>query len=129
MYCSNCGCFLTLDMVFCPQCGAQILFFRPANQQPYGAYGWGGMPVQQAPPSPPVNGMSVASLVLGILSWIFLPFIGAIIGLALGIAARSKRKDDGMALAGVVLSTVHLALVAGIFLFYIFCFFLLIAMV
>jgi hypothetical protein len=62
--------------------------------------------------------MAIASLVLGILSALlfcvpFLPVIGAIIGLILGIISLKNQKGGkGMAIAGVILS--GLALLFGI---------------
>lgn len=59
---------------------------------------------------PERSGMSVASLVAGILSWLILPFIGAIIAIVTGhLAIRDIRNSDGaltgrgMAIAGLVL--------------------------
>lgn len=64
------------------------------------------------------NGKAVASLVLGIISLVFIffgtfAFIGmimAIIGLVLGISAKKDNPEDGKAKAGVVLSIIGLAL-------------------
>lgn len=66
------------------------------------------------------NGKAVASLVLGIISLVFIffgtfAFIGmilAIIGLILGISAKKENPEDGKAKAGVVLSIIGLALCA-----------------
>lgn len=66
------------------------------------------------------SGTAVASLVLGILTWIALPFIGAILAVVLGHVARGEIRrsppgtvdGDGMAIAGLVLGYLHLALVA-----------------
>ena len=64
------------------------------------------------------NGKAVASLVLGIISLVFIffgtfAFIGmilAIIGLVLGISAKKDNPEDGKAKAGIVLSIIGLAL-------------------
>lgn len=64
------------------------------------------------------NGKAVASLVLGIISLVFIffgtfAFIGmilAIIGLILGISAKKESPEDGKAKAGVVLCIIGLAL-------------------
>jgi len=66
---------------------------------------------------PRTSGMAVASLVFGVLSWIALPFIGALLAVVFGHSARSEIRrappgtieGDGMALAGLVLGWVHLA--------------------
>ena len=67
--------------------------------------------------SPRTSGTAVASLIFGILSWIMLPFIGALLAVVLGHSARSEIRrappgtieGDGMALGGLILGWVHLA--------------------
>lgn len=64
--------------------------------------------------------MAVVSLVSGIVCWVALPFIGALVAVICGHAARGEIRrappgsieGDGMALAGLVLGWVHLALCA-----------------
>jgi hypothetical protein len=75
------------------------------------------------------SGTAVASLVFGILCWVMLPFIGALLAVVLGHSARSEIRrmppgtidGEGMALAGLILGWIHLAfflaIVAFIFLF------------
>ena len=66
----------------------------------------------------PTSGTAVASLVLGILSWILLPFIGAVIAVILGHVARAEIRraprgaieGDGLAIAGLVLGYAQIAL-------------------
>ena len=65
------------------------------------------------------SGPAVASLVFGVLTWVMLPFIGAVLAVVLGHVARGEIRraapgsvqGDGMALAGLVLGYTHLALV------------------
>lgn len=65
---------------------------------------------------PQSNGLAVASLVLGILSILFvwIPFIGLVswilapIGLVLGLVALNKPSGKGMAIAGAICSGVGL---------------------
>ncbi|MFW5704599.1 MAG: DUF4190 domain-containing protein [Nanoarchaeota archaeon] len=55
---------------------------------------------------------AVAAMVLAILGW-FIPLIGiilTIIGLILGISARRKNKNDGFALAAIIIASINLAL-------------------
>ncbi|GAB6168098.1 hypothetical protein JCM1393_05580 [Clostridium carnis] len=69
--------------------------------------------------------MDIASLVLGIVSIIFSVFCGCIsiitapIGLVLGIIDLSRKKDKdvpkGMAISGIVLSIISLAILLIIF--------------
>jgi len=61
---------------------------------------------------------AVFSLVFGIVCWIAIPFIGAILAVVCGHSARAEIRrappgtleGDGMALAGLILGYVHLAL-------------------
>jgi hypothetical protein len=64
---------------------------------------------------------AIVSLVFGILSWIVLPLIGAIVAVVCGHMARSEIRrappgvvidGDGMAIAGLVLGYVHLVFAA-----------------
>ena len=93
MFCSHCGQNLTEGATFCIHCGA------PVNQKELSF----GQPEQ--PQSG--GGTAVASLVLGIVSWVtcgglfILPIIGLILGL-LGLKSVKK----GIATAGVCLNAV-----------------------
>ncbi|WP_297927751.1 DUF4190 domain-containing protein [Metallibacterium sp.] len=66
------------------------------------------------------SGAAIASMVFGILAWVALPLLGAILAVVLGHIARAEIHrappggigGDGMAVAGLVLGYVHLALVA-----------------
>ena len=76
--------------------------------------GDGGPPIQAT-----VNGMAVASLVLGLFGWcFFVPGILAVIfgNLALGKIATSagREKGRGMAIAGIVLGWISIAVLAGL---------------
>src|SRR5256885_11757486 len=84
----------------------------------------------QYPPSvfvqaAPTNGLAVASLVFGILSWVLCPLAGGVIAVACGHLAKSQIKSSGesgggMATAGMILGYVHLAFLAIGILFCIF---------
>ena len=84
----------------------------------------------QYPPSvfvqaAPTNGLAVASLVFGILSWVLCPLAGGVIAVACGHLAKSQIKSSGesgggMATAGMILGYVHLAFWAIGILFWIF---------
>jgi len=62
--------------------------------------------------------LAVVSLVFGILCWIGLPFVGALVAVICGHSARSEIRrappgaieGDGMAVIGLVLGWVHLLL-------------------
>lgn len=63
------------------------------------------------------SGSAVASLIFGILAWVFLPLIGALVAVILGHIARGEIRraprgaieGDGLAIAGLVLGYVQLA--------------------
>ncbi|MCB0194996.1 MAG: DUF4190 domain-containing protein [Anaerolineae bacterium] len=67
--------------------------------------------------STPTNTMAIVSLVAGVLSWVALPFIAAVAGIVTGHMARREIKasmgaqsGDGLALAGLILSYINLAM-------------------
>lgn len=61
---------------------------------------------------------AIISLIFGILCWVAIPFIGAIVAIICGHVARGEIKrsapgsidGDGMAIAGLILGYAHLAL-------------------
>lgn len=63
------------------------------------------------------NTMAIISLLAGLSSWVFLPIIGAIVGLITGFMSRDEIKKsagaetgDGLAVAGIVISSLNLLL-------------------
>ncbi|MEO6967591.1 MAG: DUF4190 domain-containing protein [Rhodanobacteraceae bacterium] len=78
---------------------------------------------------PRTSTMAVISLVFGIICWFVLFFVGAVVAVICGHAARGEIRrappgtleGDGMALAGLILGWIHLALwlifIAFVFLF------------
>jgi len=75
--------------------------------------------------NPSTSGTAIASLIFGILSWLMLPFVGAIIAVILGHIARSEIRrappgtieGDGLALAGLILGLIQIGLAICLFLF------------
>ena len=72
---------------------------------------------------------AVVSLVFGILSWLALPFVGAVVAVVAGHWARAEPRrphgtldGDGLAMGGLVLGWLHLAVlvlsVLAVFLFF-----------
>lgn len=63
------------------------------------------------------SGTAIASLIFGIVAWVFLPFIGALVAVVCGHVARGEIRrmqpgtieGDGMAIAGLILGYVQLA--------------------
>ena len=71
----------------------------------------------QTPPTAPTSNLALASLILGILGWTLLPFLGAIGAVVTGHMAKSEIKNslgalggNGMATAGLVLGYASIAL-------------------
>jgi hypothetical protein len=66
---------------------------------------------------PRTSSLAVISLIFGILAYVFLPGVGALVAVICGHSARSEIRrappgsieDDGMALAGLVLGWIQLA--------------------
>jgi hypothetical protein len=104
----------------------------PAPPQP----GWGGAPPAWGgpggyAPSPKTNPLATISLIAGLVQFVCFYFIGAIVAIVTGHIARSQIKRSngtqggaGMALAGIILGYVGLALsvlaAVGIAVFFIF---------
>ncbi len=69
-------------------------------------------------PIPQTSTTAVISLIFGILSWLFLPVVGAIVAVITGHMARAEIRrappgsieGDGMALAGLILGWIQLIL-------------------
>jgi len=65
---------------------------------------------------------AIVSLVFGIVCWVAIPFIGAIVAIVCGHVARNEIRSappgsvegDGMAVAGLILGYLHLALLAAV---------------
>jgi len=67
-------------------------------------------------PVRPTCSTATISLIFGILSWICLPFIGAVVAIVCGHMARAEirrtpggMEGDGLAVGGLVLGYVHIA--------------------
>jgi Domain of unknown function (DUF4190) len=69
-------------------------------------------------PARTTNTTAIFSLVFGLLCWVAIPFLGAIAAVVCGHIARGEirrappgtMEGDGLALAGLILGYVHLAL-------------------
>lgn len=102
MFCNHCGNQCAEGVAFCPSCGA-ALNTAPQAQQPAQPV----QPVYQAPAqqtTSPSNGMAIASLICSIASIVCCCGGGplAIAGVILGVLARSKDKENKMALIGMI---------------------------
>ncbi|HXE67463.1 MAG TPA: DUF4190 domain-containing protein [Rhodanobacteraceae bacterium] len=69
---------------------------------------------------PRTSSLAIVSLIFGILAYVFLPFLGALIAVICGHSARSEIRrappgtieGDGLALAGLILGWIQLAFTA-----------------
>ncbi len=69
-------------------------------------------------PTPQTSTLAVVSLVMGIISWFVLPLLGPIVAVITGHMARgeirrspTRIEGDGMAIAGLILGYLQLALI------------------
>ncbi len=64
----------------------------------------------------PTSTLAIISLIAGILSFVMLPLIGAVVAIWTGYAARKETRSvppkatgDGLATAGIILGWIHIA--------------------
>jgi hypothetical protein len=69
-------------------------------------------------PARPTNTLALVSLVSGILAWVILPFLGAIVAIITGHMARREIRaapesysGEGMAIAGLILGYAQVVLI------------------
>ena len=65
---------------------------------------------------PRTNNLAIVSLIFGIVAWVLCPIVGAIVAVITGHRARGEIRvsgegGDGLALAGLILGYLNLALV------------------
>lgn len=147
MICPQCGATSDEGQRFCYNCGSRLdSQAAGAAQQPVAvASPQGGQPIPP-PPAPiqplsydqpgyqqpaagaylpqaiPNSNLAIISLVSGIISWVLVPLIGAIVAVITGHMARREIREsggrlsgDGLALIGLVLGYANLAiLVLGV---------------
>ena len=61
------------------------------------------------------NTMAIISLIAGLVSWFFIPFLAAIVAIVTGHMARGQIKNstetgDGLAIAGLILGYLNIAM-------------------
>lgn len=121
MICKNCGADCAPGTLYCTSCGSplpeepqqeptQQTTQQPYGyQQPYSQQPYGYQPPQK--PAEPAQGLAIASMILGILSFMFMPLITGIVAICLGCSAKSKGNRSGMATAGIVCGSIALAFI------------------
>ena len=88
------------------------------GQFPPNAYGYPPYSYGYPHPQPPrgTNGMAIAALVLGICGFFFVtPIVGLVLGIvSLSVVNRTGQRGKGMAISGIVLSSLWIALFATV---------------
>lgn len=93
-----------------PQYAASQPYSAPPQQTPPGGY---GMPYQQLPPAKSgTNGFAIASLIFGVMGGVLLGFIFGFV--ALSQIKKRNQNGRGMAIAGLVLSTLWSLVICGV---------------
>lgn len=119
MICKNCGFDNNDQAQFCVSCGTpleqpveQQNYQQPNYQQPnYQQQPYNNVYNQyQQPANVPGKGFAIASMILGILSFLCFPFITGLLGIIFGGVAKSKGYRGGMATAGIVCGVIGVAL-------------------
>ncbi len=117
MFCPNCGQNNLDEAQFCTSCGTalnqqsapqqqapqQPVYQQPVYQQPAA----NAVPVK---PKQPANGLAVASLVLGLVSFFCFAVITGGLAIIFGAVAKSKGNTGGMATGGIACGVVGVAL-------------------
>jgi hypothetical protein len=74
-------------------------------------------PAYPIPVALPTHGFAITSLVFGLACWVILPFVGSMLAIFFGHAARAAIRNrpteyqgNEMAIAGLALGYIHLAL-------------------
>ncbi len=136
-FCIYCGTQLDEGVRFCPNCGASISEQSASQEQPTSQEqpAFAASPASPAQPTqstqsaqpvqnPKCNGFAIASLVLGIVSYVAwlccLNSITCILAIIFGIVAlvqigKGNQKGKGMAITGLILGIVMVILFAALF--------------
>lgn len=118
--CGVCGMNVSDESAFCPSCGASLEGGTDRNASEQIAFGgaarsvteYGIESVQQKP----MNGIGLAGMIIGILSYIFcwVPVFNFILGLigvilsGVGLSRKARFRLNGFAITGLVLSIIGL---------------------
>lgn len=113
MFCSNCGGRYAPGTAICSACGSPTLQPPIATKPRDLVVDPEGVPVaRQTEP------LAVASLACGIISFFLIPFLGGVMAVILGHLARGSirrssgtREGSGVALAGLILGYLNVALI------------------
>ena len=113
MLCKNCGTLNDPNSKFCSSCGVDLSLAKegesPITPQPTYTE-QNGTPQYLVQNTDDGKGFAIASLVLGIVSFICFAFIAGTLGIVFGIVAKNKGYKGGMATAGIVCGAIGIAL-------------------
>ena len=122
MLCNHCGAENQQDAKFCAGCGADLTeqakmeSQQMYNNQPmYGEADYQQPAYQQPMYQPtttqdPGKGFAIASLVLGIISFLCFPAVTGVLGIIFGIVAKNKDSRSPMAIAGIICGAIGIVL-------------------
>ncbi len=108
--CARCGAQNPNDSQFCQNCGSSLSVRESAQLSVKSPSSSNTITISEKRTS----GFAIASLVLGILGWTFIPIVSSIIAIIFGAIGISRTKPGsniqgrGMAIAGLVLGSVAL---------------------
>lgn len=115
--CGKCGMMMTDDCAFCPSCGSSMdtTTKTSGNEVNYSSVQVPQYMVVQAPQKP-TNGVGLAGMIIGILSYLFcwVPVLDLILGVVgiilsgVGLHRKERYRLNGFAIAGLVLSIIAL---------------------
>lgn len=109
--CLNCNKEYDDSKVLCPECGVSLVSIEPSGQyNQNSAFNQGSVNAYQNPIQEEKKGLSIASMVLGIVGFVAwcLPILGfpvTIVGIVLGIIGM-KKGGRGMAIAGIIMCSI-----------------------
>lgn len=127
MLCNHCGAENQQDAKFCAGCGADLteqsqvqaqqMYNQPDyqqqqmyNQPDYQQPSYQQPMYQPAETGDPGRGFAIASLILGIVSFLCLPAITGVLGIIFGIVAKNKGSKSPMAIAGIICGAIGIVL-------------------
>jgi hypothetical protein len=111
--CPECGFENPEGSKLCENCGIELTPFYPPKSEEIEEKELARptqLPQQVTVTAKPNSGLAIASLVLGILGWVFLPILGHALAVIFGHMAKNEIKNSGGQLGGEGMATAGLVL-------------------